>query len=170
MLEDGGTGPVGPAWQVAHTRPRCEKQVAAFCVARAVEHYLPLRREIKIYQRRKVTVYKPLFPGYVFARLDREQRVVLLRVGHVVRVMPVSDEARLVFELDQVRRALEVDPDLVSCQAVRQGTWVRITTGPFQGLEGVVERIRGGMRVVLNVEFICRGVPVEVGLDMVEKV
>jgi transcription antitermination factor NusG len=170
MEEAGGPDRAECAWQVAHTRPRCEKQVAAYCASRSVEHYLPLRRETKIYQRRKVTVHKPLFPGYVFARLGRDQRVTLLRTGQVVRLLAVPDEERLVFELEQVRRALEADPGLVACQAVRQGARVRITTGPFQGLEGVVEAIRGGARVVLNVEFIGQGVPVEVGLDMLEKV
>lgn len=156
-------------WLIAHTRPRCEKQVAAFCAARLMEHYLPLRREIKIYQRRKVTVHKPLFAGYVFARMDHEQRLLLLRGGHIARLLPVPDQEQLVFELRQVRRALDADPFLVACRVIKQGARVRITTGPFQGLEGIVEEIKGGVRVVLNVEFINRGVPVEVELGMLEK-
>ena len=55
-------------WHVLHVKPRTEKKVAEFCELRRVLPYLPLREETKIYQRRKVTVQKPAFPGYVFAR------------------------------------------------------------------------------------------------------
>ena len=155
-------------WTVLHVRPRCEKKVAEYCVRHKVPSYLPLRSETKIYQRRKVTVAKPVFPSYVFAEFERPNREVVLKSGNIVRIIEVVDQERFVLELDQVRKALDVDPTLGATAAFTRGKRVRILDGPFRGLEGVVETVRGGTRVILNVEAIGQGVPVDVDMHMLE--
>lgn len=158
------------AWSVIHVRPRCEKKLADYCRRQGVEHYLPLRVEHKVYQRRKVQVWKPLFPGYVFACFAAEQRLLVLRSSQVVRLLAVKDQARLIAEMDQIRRALAQEPGLSACPALKLGVWVRILKGPFQGLEGVVSTLRGQTKVVLNVDIIAQAVAVEVSRDMLEPV
>ncbi len=155
-------------WRVLHVRPRCEKKMAEFCRVRSLDHYLPLRRETKIYQRRKVTVEKPVFPGYVFAAFDREGKLDLLKTNTVVRILDPPDESRLVRELDQIRKALAVDASLGATDAVTQGRRVRITSGPFLGVEGIVAEIKGTTKVVLNVEMIGRAVAVIADRDCLE--
>jgi transcription antitermination factor NusG len=157
-------------WHVVYVKPRTEKKMAEHCAAHGLEHYLPLRRETKIYQRRKVTVDKPVFPGYVFVVFDAESRVTVLKANPFVRVLETADEARLVHELEQVRLALAVDPALGTDAALRHGTPVRITAGPFQGIEGIVESMQNPAKVRLNVEMIGRAVVVDVGREYVEAV
>ncbi len=150
-------------WHVLHVKPRCEKKLAAQVGGRlGLASFLPLREETKIYQRRKVTVSKPVFPGYLFAAFTREQQLWVLKTNQVVRVLEVADQAGFLAQLDQVRKALEVDPTLGACEAFRTGQRVRIRAGPFQGIEGVVQVVRGQTRVVLNIELIGQAVPVEV--------
>ncbi|MFC1461313.1 transcription termination/antitermination protein NusG [Verrucomicrobiota bacterium] len=158
-----------PAWHVLHVRPRCEKKLGEYCISRKIEHYLPLRAESKVYQRRKVEVQKPLFPGYVFACFSPRHRALVLKSQQIVRILEVNDQARLLEELDQVRMALTVNPALGACTAVKRKTRVRIISGPFQGLEGMVSTLRGQTRVVLNVDMIGQGVLVEADLDMLER-
>lgn len=155
-------------WCVLHVRPRCEKKVADFCRAKELAHYLPLRRETKIYQRRKVTVDKPVFPGYVFSSFDRDGRLDLLKTNNIVRILEPATEARLLREIEQVRLALAVDPTLGACSAVKKGARVRIAGGPFLGIEGVVETIKGKTKVSLNVDLIGQGVAVEVDREYLE--
>ena len=157
-------------WRVIHVRPRCEKKLAGYCARLGVEHYLPLRRETRVCQRRKVTVEKPLFNGYVFLRYGGMQRLDLLKSGQVVRILEVPDQDSFVSDILQIRRALCVDPSLSACRALAHGDRVRIESGPFEGLEGVVEAMRDGCKIVLNVATINRGVAVEVALDMIEKI
>lgn len=159
-----------PAWMVAHVKPRCEKKLAAYCEKRGVENYLPLRREVKIYQRRKVSVYKPLFSGYVFLRMSFNGRAVVMESGQITRLLKAPDSDRLAFELEQIKRVLEIDPGISACQAVEAGVRVRITTGPLIGIEGVVELRRDGGRLVVNVEMINRGVAVQIDADAVERI
>lgn len=158
------------AWSVIHVRPRCEKKLSDYCRIQGVAHYLPLRVERKVYQRRKVEVWKPLFPGYVFACFGAHQRLLVERSRQVVRLLAVKDQVRLIGEIEQVRRALDIDPGLGACAAVERGTRARILRGPFQGLEGVVSTHKGQTRVVLNVDIIAQAVAVEVSLDMLEPV
>lgn len=156
-------------WHVLHVRPRCEKKMAEYCVSMSMDHYLPLRAERKVYQRRKLEVQKPLFPGYVFACFSRHNRLLALKSQQIVRILEVNDQFKLLDELDQIRKALEVNPLLGACPAVKQGTRVRVVVGPFQGLEGIVSTLRGQTRVILNVDMIGQGVPVEADLDMLER-
>ena len=160
----------GERWRVIHVRPRCEKKLAGYCARLGVEFYLPLRRETRVYQRRKVTVEKPLFHGYLFLRYGGAQRVDLLKSNQVVRILEVPDQDSFVFEISQIRKALGVDPSLPACRALACGDRVRIESGPFQGLEGIVAATRDGCRVVMNVATINSGVAVEIALDMIEKI
>lgn len=158
-----------PFWHVVHARPRCEKKLAEYFLFHRLEHYLPLRMERKIYQRRKVEVLKPLFPGYVFVSFNQHQRLLVLKSRQVVRILQINDQARFLNEIAQVRQALEVNPVLGACPALARGMRVRIVSGPFQGLQGVVSALKGETRVVLNVDIIGQGVPVEVGPEMLER-
>lgn len=156
-------------WQVLHLRSRCEKKAAAYCAAAGLTHYLPLRREKKKYQRRQVEVWIPLFPGYLFVQLHPEQRALILRSGQVARILEVKDQLKFVSEIEQIRKALEAEPGLSACPAITAGQMVRITAGPFQGLEGIVAKDKGGERVILNVEMIGQGVAIEAAKDILER-
>ncbi len=155
-------------WYVLHVRPRCEKKLAEVCRVMGLSHYLPLREETKVYQRRKVTVLKPVFPGYLFASFDRRGRLALLKTNNVVRILECADQRQLLHQLAQVRKALAVDITLNSCSALTRGKLVQIKSGPFMGLEGRVLSIRARTKVRLNVEMIGQAVMVEVDRALVE--
>src|SRR3989304_1222593 len=100
--DDPSAGMTSAAWYVIHVRPRCEKKLADYCRVRGVPHYLPLRVEHKVYQRRKVEVWKPLFPGYVFVRVLTDQRVLILKSRQVVRLLAAKDQDRFLEELGRI--------------------------------------------------------------------
>ena len=155
-------------WHVLYLRPRCEKKTAEFCRQRILSFYLPLRRETKIYQRRKVTVEKPLFPGYFFAGCDDDGRLALLKTNNVVRILKPTSRRQLLHELAQIRKALAADPTLGTCAALKTGHRVRILTGPFMGIEGFVSSLKGKTKVCLNVDMIGQAVAVEVERQFLE--
>jgi len=142
--------------------------MAVYCDGHRILYDLPLREETKVYQRRKVTVAKPVFPGYVFVAFDPETKDLVLKSNLIARVLPVPNQPQLVRELAQIRQALTVDPTLDACAAFSAGRRVLIGGGPFQGLEGIVETVRGRTRVVLNVDMIGRAVSVEVDMHLLE--
>ena len=119
-------------------------------------------------QRRKVTVDKPIFPGYFFTAFDQEQRVTLLKTNHIVKILQPGNQRRLLHELAQIRAALAVDPSLGACEMLKTGRRVRIVSGPFQGIEGTVSTLKANTLVRLNVEMIGQAVSVEVTRDYLE--
>lgn len=157
-------------WHVLYLRPRTEKKLAEHCRLNHFSHYLPLRTETKVYQRRKVTVEKPVFPGYFFVAFDADGRVELLKTNNIVRILKPHSRRHLLHQLAQVRRALRVDPTLSTEIALQAGHRVRITSGPFMGIEGVVSTLRNRMKVCLNVEMCGRALVVEIEREFVELV
>ena len=155
-------------WYVLYVKPRCEKKMSAYCEAHGVECDLPVREETKIYQRRKVTVHKPVFPGYVFLNFPASAKLTVLKSNLVVRILPVENQERFYKELLQIRQALAIDPTLDASAAFQSGRRVLIKSGPFQGVEGVVQVVKGRTKVVLNVDIIGRAISVEVGMEILE--
>lgn len=149
-------------WHVLYLRPRWEKKMAEYCRILGLTFYLPLRRETKVYQRRKVVVEKPVFPSYFFASFDREGRLSLLKTNSIVRILEPHRQRPLLHQLAQIRKALAVDATLGACTALTRGRRVRIVGGPFMGIEGTVWGLKGLNKVRLNVDMIGQAVAVEV--------
>lgn len=156
-------------WHVLHSKPRCEKKLDEFLGALIIEKYLPLRSEIKIYQRRKVFIEKPLFPSYMFACFPPDKRIAVLQSRMLVRILPVYDQAGLVNNLRQIKLALADNPYIKAASILSKGDRVRITSGPLQGVEGIVNVLKGATRVFLLVESIGQGVAVEVDPASLER-
>jgi transcription antitermination factor NusG len=74
----------------------------------------------------------------------------------------------LLRELAQIRKALTVDPTLGADAALERGKAVRITGGPFLGVEGWVQNVRGHNKVCLNVDMIGQAIVVEVAREYLE--
>jgi len=157
-------------WTAVHVKPRCEKVVAEHCLRFRLIHYLPLRRQVKRYQRRNVEVFLPMFGGYMFAQLREEERDALSlchKVVHVLRMDRLGEE-RLLRDLRDVRtlETAAIEANLVVQPEIVAGRPVRICEGPLQGLHGIVEKRAHRTRVTVNVELL--GQSVSVDLDVGE--
>src|SRR5207244_4396402 len=128
----------GP-WCVCHTRPRCEKKFAALLVAERFEHYLPLIASVRRYGAQVKRFTKPLFPGYVFARITRERKSRVYQQDLLARVITVEDEAKFLNQLADVRLIVASGLELSLHPLIKRGTSVRVVSGPLRGLVGVVD-------------------------------
>jgi len=155
-------------WKVLFVKPRTEKKVAEYCVLYGIHHYLPLRTKKRIIQRRRVTVEQPLFPGYVFVRLPPQQRLLLLQTNLLVHIIKPLHPRKLLRNLVMVRRALRVNPEVLTSRPLTKGRLVRIIAGPFMGVEGRVARLAAKTKVILNVDMIGQAIAVETEADFVE--
>src|SRR6266571_7147008 len=87
---DGLTLPdsfIEPHWYAAYTRAQHEKRVAAELVARGVENFLPLYGSVRRWKDRRVQLELALFPGYVFVRLALRDRLRVLQIPSVARLV-----------------------------------------------------------------------------------
>lgn len=129
---------------------------------------LPLRKESKIYQRRKIKMESPVFPGYLFAALNSVSIDDLYKTGNIFRMLQPDNEKQLLYELHQIHKALEIDPGLKRRNTIARGSIVRISTGPFMGIEGRVLSLKKNTRVRLNIELIGQAIDIEIDKDYIE--
>lgn len=155
----------GVACVVLHTRPRCEKRVAVHCRQSGVPCYLPLYTRTHRYGGRVREFSSPLFPGYVFAVADPQGRMMLSQNRYVANMLKVIDEDVLHGQLKQIHRALQGGDVLEVMPYLQEGRRVQVRHGPLRGLEGLVVRMKGSTRVVVNVDMISQSVAVEVDQD-----
>ncbi len=113
---------------------------------------------------RRVQLQLPLFPGYVFVRLALRERLRVLQIPSVVRLVGFSGQPTALpdTEMEIMRSGLSQSLRAEPHPFLTVGRRVRITGGPFAGLEGVLRRKKSGMRVVVSLGLIQRSVAVDV--------
>ena len=147
---------------VIHTKSRREKKVARYCNYVGTKFYLPLESRIKIYGRKKVQTALPLFAGYLFVLADEKERYELLLTHHISKILKVSNRFELIEDLKKIYVAESCKISLIPCELNIKGRRARIELGPMRGLEGLISRIKGRDRIVLNVNFINRAAAVDI--------
>jgi len=154
-----------PKWFAVYTLPRHEKRVSEYMALRQIEHYLPLyhvRR--KWHNGSTVVLDLPLFPGYLFVRIERRERVRVLEAPGVLSFVGGTGGKPSVLpdaEIDALRSGLPLrhaEPHAL----LTAGQRARIRSGPLAGMEGVVVRQKNSLRVVLTMDMILQSVSVEV--------
>ncbi len=151
-------------WYAAYTCAKHEKRVSTELGMRKVEHFLPLYSSVRRWKDRRVTLDLPLFPGYVFVRLALRDRLRVVQIPSVVRLVgfnghpaPLPDD-----EMEALRnglaRGLRVEPHLY----LTVGRRVRIVSGPLKGIEGMLVRKKGALRLILSINAIMCAAAVEV--------
>jgi transcription antitermination factor NusG len=153
-----------PRWYAAYTCANHERRVAAELGAREVEHYLPLYKSVRRWKDRRVQLELPLFPGYVFLRLALCDRMRVVPIPSLVRLVgfnglpaALADEEMAILRLGLGQSLLAQPHPFLTV-----GRRVRIVGGPFAGLEGVLKRKKSNLRVVVSLELIQRSVAVDV--------
>ena len=159
-------------WFAAYTYSHHEKRVVEHLTERRIETFLPLYSALRRWRNRcTMKLELPLFPNYVFARIDPRERVRVLEVPGVLSLVgfgkkpaPLPD-----LEVEALRsglglRKVEPYPYLVV------GERVRIKAGAMMGLEGVLVRKKSNFRVVLALDVIMQCVAVEVDAEDLEPV
>ena len=149
-------------WHVLHTKSRQEKVVAADLAAMGIAFYLPLVRQVRYYGRRKARVSMPLFPGYVFLRGTLEQVYAADRTKRIANIIPVNAQDQLDWELKNLHLALARDAELTPFPFLKKGVRVEVRSGPFRGLQGVIEGRAADNRLILQVDMLGRAVGLEI--------
>jgi transcription antitermination factor NusG len=154
-------------WYAAHTRANHEKRVAEQLGRRAVEHFLPVYQTVRKWADRRKRLEIPLFPGYIFVRLPLQERLRVLEIPSVARLVgfdniPISLPDH---EMEVIRNGLTGQLRALPHHYLKAGRRARIIRGPLEGCEGILLRNKGDLRVVLSVDLIMRSVAVEVGAE-----
>jgi transcription antitermination factor NusG len=156
-------------WFALQVRTRQELGVAEFLRGRGYEPFLPLYHCRRIWSDRVKLVDAPLFPGYLFCRVNIQDRLPVLAAPGVIRIVgynrvPIPlDEAEIAAIQSIVNSGLPNQP----WPYLKVGDQVQIDSGPLQGLKGILLDVRGTHRVVVSVTLLQRSVAVEIDSALV---
>ena len=158
-------------WYVLHVKPRTEKKMMEFLRSYRCYRYLPLYLKITKVQRRKVRRELPLFPGYVFSKLNADERLKILQTNLVVHPIFVARPREMIHQLRQISRAARGLPDMHPVEYMfKEGDYVRVKYGPLHGTEGYVRREGAHATLCLNVEILGAAVEISISPSDVEKI
>jgi transcription antitermination factor NusG len=150
-------------WVAFYTLSRREKDLMRKLVGLQVPFYAPvIRRRLKSPGGRVRESFVPLFPGYVFARVDDDQRRTALTTNTIARWLPIADEAALLRDLRAIKQLIDADQPLTPEARIEPGQQIRVRSGPMRGIEGTVLRRHGCQRLVVAVTFLNQGASVEI--------
>ena len=157
-------------WFAVYTTCRHEKRVARHLGQRQIEHFLPTYRTQHAWKDgTRATLDLPLFPGYVFVRIDLSDRVGVLEVPGVVSMIGTAKKPAPLPELEMEALRTGLDPAKAEpYPLLTVGQRVRITRGPLAGVEGIVVRKKSGLQVVLTLSLLMQSIAIEVSGDDVE--
>jgi transcription antitermination factor NusG len=151
-------------WYAVYTCANHEKRVADQFLSRSVEHFLPQYESTRVWKDRKVRLQLPLFPGYLFVHLAAQERLRVLQVPGVVRLVgfngsptPMREE-----ELERIREFLGQGWPAEPHPYLEAGRRTRVVRGPLAGMQGIVLRRKNRSRLVISFDLIQRSMAIEV--------
>ena len=168
-------------WYAVQTAPRAEWLAAGRLGRGGAALFLPYRLASVRRGRREVGVSRPLFPGYLFARIaegrmlaaaEAEGVLGVVRFGEAYAVVPDRAVEALMGACDALgclRTAVSRDAqggDEVVRWAL--GEMVRIIGGPFVGFTGEVVAVDAAGRIALDIDIFGRSTPVSLSEADVE--
>lgn len=174
-LKNNIKSPTDKAWYLLYTKPRQEKYAKENLVRQNYQVYLPMYGNKRRFRGHYQAVIEPLFPRYLFIRLDtgsdnwapiRSTYGVsnIVYFGFKPVAIPDSDITELKTHEDDKQVYYPPDQDLSI------GDNVRIADGFMTGLEGVLIAKTGRERVQVLLQYIGKQLEITITEDNIEKV
>jgi transcription antitermination factor NusG len=156
--------PISLPWFALQVRSRYEQGVADHLDGKGYELFLPLYKCRKRWSDRVKEVEAPLFPGYLFCRLNPQDRLPILKTPGVIQVVGSNRTPTAVdeHEIQAIQAMVASGIPNQPWPFLATGDRVRIDSGPLSGLEGILVEFKGNHRLVLSVSLLQRSVAVEI--------
>jgi len=156
-------------WFAVRVKSNYEKPVSAILRGKGFEEFVPTYRTKRYWSDRTKVVDVPLFPGYLFCRLDLNRRLPLLTTPGFLYLVgkgktPESIDEREILAVQSIMRS---GLPALPWPSIAVGQKIRLERGPLRGLDGIVAKIADQHRIYVNVTLLQRSVFVQIDPDWV---
>jgi len=130
-------------WFALYTKPRHEFKALEQLEEIEIETYLPTITVTKQWSDRKKKVTEPLFKSYIFICSTELERNNALTREAIIKTIFFSGKPAVIpeQEMESIKKMLESPERIQVFNGIVKGVIVRIDSGPFEGVEGVVHSI-----------------------------
>jgi transcriptional antiterminator RfaH len=158
-------------WYVAETHPHAETKAVWHLRHQGFTVYLPQYAKLRRHARRTDEVRAPLFPRYLFVRIDLARaawRAIRSTIG-VARLVSHGEAPAPVPEgvVEEIRGREDGRGLVIMASAFRPGQKLRILSGAFADQVGLFECASDERRVVMLLELLGRRLSVRVPAEAV---
>ena len=154
----------GQRWFALRVKSRSEKVVATMAANKGFEEFLPVYQCRRRWSDRLKQVELPLFPGYVFCRLNPQCRLPLLTIPGVLYFVglgktpvPLEDA-----EIAAIQAAVRSDLSTEPWPYLETGDRIVLTEGPLTGVEGILIGAAKQDRLIVSVTLLKRSIAVTI--------
>jgi len=168
----GHAGHANDRWFAVRVRSNYERVTAIHLRERGYEEFAPCYQTERRWSDRSKLVDQFLFPGYVFCRLNAEHRLPVLTAPGVVGLVgagripsPIPDH-----EIEYIRSVVRSGFLVRPWPFLEVGQRVVIERGPLAGVEGILQQVKGKLRLVLSICLLQRSVSTEIDRDSVRPI
>lgn len=159
------------AWYVVHCRAKQQCRAEENLRHQGYECFLPMVQVERIKRGKRVLQAEPLFPNYLFIRLNcvddnwapiRSTRGVLRIVSFGTQPLPVPDDV-----ISHLQQRLADAPCLGELQ---EGDQVHVSIGPYTGIDAIFQAFDGEERVIILLNILNQPQLIKVSLSNVHKI
>lgn len=151
-------------WFALKVRTRSEDTVRTALEGKGYQVFLPTYLSVRQYSDRLRKVAAPLFPGYVFCRMDRNRRLPVLMTAGVEYAVGFGGRLESIpaSEIDAIETITQAGLNAQPWPYLSSGSRVRIAFGAMKGVEGLLLKTQGADRLILSIEMLQRSISVEI--------
>jgi transcription antitermination factor NusG len=151
-------------WFAILTKTGREKNATLLLENSGFECCLPVSKSIRKWSDRTKEIEVPLFPGYLFCRMNPNDRLPVLMIPGVLQIVGAGKTAIPIQEQEiaAIQRAGRSGLATMPWPYLQVGQVARINDGPLRGVSGIVVRIKTELKLVLSVNLLQRSVAVEI--------
>ena len=145
-------------WYPVYCKSNKEKKLAELAGQKNISWYLPTFLHHRMTRGHRIETQIPMFPGYLFLLLNRQQNWQVKTSGLAIRILPVTEktEPELIKDLNKIRefemlsrtQPVKVRTDLVP------GKRFTITHGQLKGTEGVIVKRKNRTEFIVHLDFL----------------
>ena len=158
-------------WIAIRSKPRSEKIVSNELSKKGIESFLPLIKKRQKWSDRKKWVEFPLFPSYIFARIELKDSLYIMNTRGVNTIIKFGDKVITVEDkvVNSIKLALEGGYELHPMKYFTIGDQVEVIDGPMKGVVGIVEnKLKNENRLVIKIEALQQAVAVHINSEYLE--
>lgn len=150
-----------PPWYAIYVKPKHEKSVSSALQGRGFTSFLPTYSKVHN-SGKKFDL--PLFPGYVFCRIQLPVVLPVMMIPGVFSIVGTSREPRPIPDSEIEAIQIMLASGLAACPwpYIPPGQEVRLNSGPLRGVCGVVVDTSDDKWLVVSVRLLRRSVAVKV--------
>lgn len=160
-------------WFLLYTKPRHEFKAEQQLNNLNIENYLPTFTKMKQWSDRKKKVTEPLFNGYIFIYGGESERLLALQQHAIVRSIFFEGKPAVVpqWQIENLKNLLAGKPDVTITDVIEAGTRVKVVSGPFSGVIGIVnDATQSDRTLAITIDFIHRSVIVRLPIQSITKI